>query len=121
MRGLKPKALGVIEAYCGVPGGDIAAGFASAFREPQIRPAPAIAALLEDAGLRIDANDDITDAHIEAAKAGFRRLGETLKENAALSPGAGRELAWETEAWRVRVRLLATRRLERRSFTVTRR
>lgn len=120
-RALKPKATAVIETYCGVPGTDIAAGFASAFCEPQVRPADAIAALLEDAGLRVDANDDITDAHIEMAKAGFRRLADALKEATALSPGAGRELAWESEAWRVRIRLLAARRLERRCFTVTRR
>lgn len=121
VRGLKPKAMAVIEMYCGVPGNDIAAGFASAFREPQIRPADTVAALLEDAGLRVDANDDVTEAHIEAVKAGFRRLGEALKSGGALSPVAGRELAWETEAWRVRVRLLAARRLERRCFLVTKR
>ena len=120
-RALKPKAMAVIETYCATPGTDIAAGFASAFCEPQIRTTAALSALLEDAGLRVDADEDITDAHIEVAKAGFRRLGEALKEAAALSPGAGRELAWETEAWRVRVRLLASRRLERRCFTVTRR
>ena len=121
VRGLKPKAMAVIEMYCGVPGNDIAAGFASAFREPQIRPGDSVAALLEDAGLRVDANEDVTDAHIAAVKVGFRRLGEALKANGALSPGAGRELAWETEAWRMRVRLLAARRLERRRFVVTRR
>ena len=120
-RALKPKATAVIESYCGVPGTDMAAGFASAFCEPQIRPTDTIAALLEDAGLRVDANEDISDAHIEAAKAGFRRLAEALKTSAPLSPGAGRELAWESEAWRVRLRLLAARRLERRCFTVTRR
>lgn len=120
-RALKPKAMAVIETYCGVTGSDIAAGFAAAFCEPQIRAGAALAALLEDAGLRIDADDDVTDAHIEAAKAGFRRLAETLKDTPALSPGAGRELAWESEAWRARIRLLASRRLERRCFTVTRR
>ena len=121
VRGLKPKAMAVIEMYCGVPGSDIAAGFAAAFREPQIRPADKAAAILEEAGLRVDANDDITDAHIEAVKVGFRRLGEALKTGGQLSPIAGRELAWETEAWRVRVRLLAARRLERRCFVVTKR
>jgi hypothetical protein len=35
-----------------------------------------------------------------------------------LEPAAARELAWEAEAWRMRLKLLAQRRLERRRFVL---
>lgn len=118
-RSLKAKATALVETYCATPGDDLAAAFASAFREPQLRPRATLVTVLEEAGLRVDADDDVIDAHVECARTAFRTLGDKLRSEAALAPVAARELAWETEAWRVRVRLLAARRLERRRFTVT--
>jgi hypothetical protein len=43
-------------------------------------------------------------------------LGERIAAGAKLEAAVARELAWEAEAWRMRLRLLATRRLERRRF-----
>lgn len=120
-RGLKPKGMALIACYCGEPGADLAGAFASAFREPQIRTADSLAALLEEAGLRVEASDDLTDAHLALARAGFRRLGEALSKDGPPAPATGRELAWEIQAWRVRVALLAARRLQRRQFTVVKR
>jgi len=120
-RGLKPKAMALIACYCGDPGADLAGAFASAFCEPQIRPADTLAALLEEAGLRVEANDDHSDAHLALARAGFRRLGEVLGKDGPPAPATGRELTWEIQAWRVRVALLAARRLQRRQFTVVKR
>ncbi|MDX2233121.1 MAG: hypothetical protein NW200_01365 [Hyphomonadaceae bacterium] len=120
-RGLKDKASALVETYCAAPGPDLAAAFASAFREPQVRMRKDIATILEECGLRVDADEDVTDAHVEHARAAFKTLGDSLRGADPLSPVAARELAWETEAWRARVRLLASRRLERRRFLVTKR
>ena len=38
----------------------------------------------------------------------------------AAHAGVGQQLAWEAEAWRVRMKLLATRRLERRRLVFQR-
>jgi SAM-dependent methyltransferase len=120
-RALKPKAGALIECTCGDPGPDLAGAFASAFCEPQIRPAETLVALLEEAGLRVEANEDMGDAHLALARAGFRRLGEAISKDGPPNPAVGRELGWETQAWRVRVALLAARRLQRRRFIAVKR
>lgn len=120
-RGLKAKGAALIETYCAAPGPDIAAAFASAFREPQLRPRASLAAALEESGLRVDADEDVAEAHLALAREAFRTLGDALRGEGALAPVAARELAWEVEAWRVRVKLLQARRIERRRFTVTKR
>jgi SAM-dependent methyltransferase len=120
-RTLKPKARAIVECYSGAPGPDLAGAFASAFREPQIRAADTLAALFEEAGLRVEDNADAIDAHVAQARDGFRRLGEAISQSGPPSADTARELSWETSAWRVRVRLLAARRLERRRFTLVRR
>jgi hypothetical protein len=119
-KALKPKASAVIETYAALPGGDLSPAFATAFSEPHLRASGDIQNLLSETGLTIVAHDDVTDEHLANARAGFKRLADALAEGPPLAPGAGRELAWEAEAWRVRMRLLATRRLERRRLHVTR-
>lgn len=119
-RMLKPKATAWIETYCAEDGAAVAPGFASAFSEPHIRPATAIATALDESGLRVESNEDVTDAHVAAARAGFRQLAAALKAQAALDARAAQELAWETEAWRARFAYLGDRRLERRLFVVSR-
>lgn len=120
MKALKPKASAIIETYAALPGGDLSPAFATAFSEPHLRASGDIEALLAETGLTIVAHEDVTEEHLANARAGFKRLADALAEGPPLAPGAGRELAWEAEAWRVRMRLLSTRRLERRRLHVTR-
>jgi hypothetical protein len=115
------KGVAAIECYCALPGHDVSTAFASAFAEPHLRASGDIQDLLQDAGFRVDSADDVTEEHLALSREGFRRLGETLKDVAQLTPNQARELAWEAEAWRDRVRLLGAKRIERRLFTATRR
>jgi hypothetical protein len=52
------------------------------------------------------------------AKDSFQRLSEGLTEAGGLDVHSAQELAWEAEAWRMRMRLMAQRRLERRRFVL---
>jgi hypothetical protein len=119
-KALKPNASALIDCYAALPGGDLSSAFATSFLEPHLRAAGDIAGFFTDAGLTVAANDDVTEEHLAAAREGFKRLADALANGTPLQPGAGRELAWEAEAWRVRMKLLATRRLERRRLLVTR-
>lgn len=119
-KALKPKASAVIDCYAALPGGDLSSAFATSFLEPHLRAAGDIAGYFTEAGLTVVTHDDVTEEHLAAAREGFKRLADALASGTPLQPGAGRELAWEAEAWRVRMRLLATRRLERRRILVTR-
>jgi SAM-dependent methyltransferase len=119
-RGLKAGCSGLIEAYAGAPGNDLAPAFASAFAQPQVQPAAKIGELLFEAGLRIEEEEDLTELHIEWARAGFQRLKTNL-DGATLAPRGLQELAWEMQTWRERLRLLSSRRMERRGWRVTRR
>lgn len=120
-RALKPKAPAIVESYCASPGADLAAAYATAFREPQLRDRATLAALLDEAGLRVESDEDVTESHAETARAAFKALGDALRQDGPPSPAAARELAWEAEAWRVRLRFLQSRRIERRRFNVVRR
>ena len=60
----------------------------------------------------------MTDDFLFTARAAFKQLGERLAAAGALEVPVARELAWEAEAWRMRLQLLATRRLERRRFVL---
>lgn len=119
-RGLKPACGAVIEAYAATPGPDLAPGFASAFAEPQLHSAAKIGELLFEAGLRIEEEEDLTDLHVEWARAGVQRLKAGL-DGVKLTPRGLQELAWEMETWRARLRLLDARRMERRGWRVIRR
>lgn len=122
-RGVKAGGLAVMDCYVGPAGADLAHAFASAFAEPQIRQRAEIEHALSEAGFDFDAEEDLTEPHIALAKARFEALPALMTGEKApkLGPGAARELAWETETWRVRLRMLARRRLERRRFVLRRR
>lgn len=120
MKCLRPGAGAVIEAYVGFKCDELSTAFASSFAEPQIRPHGDVLQYLTDSGLALEADEDLTEAFLATARGSFLKLGEKLAEAAKLDVAAARELAWEAEAWKMRLRLLAQRRLERRRFLVRR-
>lgn len=127
-KALRPGAEAVIEAYVGTPPqGEIAAAFAAAFCEPQIRPILDLERCFDDAGLFVLDASDQTQAHLDLAIDGFRRLeGQISKLTEAgdadplRTAAIMRELAWETDAWRVRIKLLHRGHLVRRRWWVKR-
>jgi len=116
MKCLKPDACAVVECYVGLKSPELATAFASSFAEPQIRAHGDILQFFADAGLALEEDEDMTDDFLFTARAAFKQLGERLAAAGALEVAVARELAWEAEAWRMRLQLLATRRLERRRF-----
>lgn len=119
-KALKPNACAIIETYCAIPAPATAPAFASSFAEPQLRPAGDLADLFTEAGLAVEANDDVTAEHQGLARAGFKRLEQIVA--AAVEQQVDlhvlREVAWEAAAWKARLRLLAGKRLERRRMMV---
>jgi hypothetical protein len=120
-KALKPNCGVVIETYVGASGPQNAAAFASSFLEPQIQAVETLTALLFEAGLRIESEADLTDQHLEQARAGLRRLAEGLGGPPQLTAAALREVAWEAEAWRARKALLSQGALRRRMIHAIRR
>lgn len=118
MKCLKPGACAVVECYVGLKTPELATAFASSFAEPQIRAHGDILQFFVDAGLAIEADEDMTEDFLFTARAAFKQLGEKLATSGGLEVPIARELAWEAEAWRMRLQLLATRRLERRRFVL---
>lgn len=118
MKSLKPGASAVIEAYVGLRAAEMSTAFASSFAEPHIRAHGDLLQFFIDAGLKIEADEDMTEEFLDTSRQSFKQLGEKLASTGSLEVGAARELAWEAEAWRMRLRLLAQRRLERRRITV---
>jgi len=118
MKCLKPGACAVLESYTGLPSPEFNTAFASAFAEPQIRAHGDLLQVLKDVGLVVEADEDITDDFLSYARQSFLQLADKLGEAAKLDVAAARELAWEAEAWRTRLKLLAQRRLERRRIIV---
>lgn len=117
-KGLKPGACAVVEAYVGLKSPELATAFASSFAEPQIRAHGDVLQFFADAGLALEADEDMTEDFLFTARAAFKQLGERLTAAGKLEVAVARELAWEAEAWRMRLQLLATRRLERRRFVL---
>ncbi|MFZ2029766.1 MAG: hypothetical protein WAU68_05630 [Vitreimonas sp.] len=117
---LKPGAAAVVECYVGLKCAEFPTAFASAFSEPQIRAHGDLLQAFSDAGLVLESDEDLTEEFLGLARGGFKRLGDVLTNNAKLDVAAMRELAWEAEAWRMRMKLLAQRRLERRRFILRR-
>lgn len=113
---LKPGACAVVESYVGAPSPVLATAFASSFAEPQIRPREELAKVFSDTGFAVEGEDDLTEEFLGFARSGFKQLGESLTEAGKLDVTAARELAWEAEAWRMRMTLMTQRRLERRRF-----
>jgi hypothetical protein len=118
MKCLKPGACAIVESYVGLPSPALATAFASSFAEPQIRAHGDLLKFFADAGLQLESDEDITEECLEAARAGFKHLGESIVEAGKLDVNAARELAWEAEAWRGRMRLMTQRRLERRRLVL---
>ncbi|MEQ1618945.1 MAG: hypothetical protein ABL883_11460, partial [Terricaulis sp.] len=117
MKCLKPGAAASIECYVGFRGPELATAFASSFAEPQIRAHGDILQFFIDAGLKLENDEDLTGEIMHFARRGFKELSGRLS-GAELNVHAARELAWEAEAWRTRLKLLGQRRLERRRFLV---
>lgn len=115
---LKTGACAVVESYVGLPIPEFASAFASSFAEPQIRAHGDMLQFFADAGLLLEQDEDLTEEFLDLARQGFKRLEQVLADAAALDVTTARELAWEAEAWRLRLRLLAQRRLERRRFVL---
>lgn len=116
MKCLKPGACAVVECYVGFKAAELATAFASSFVEPQIRAHGDMLQFFKDTGLSLESDEDLTDEWLTLARESFKQLSEKLTQSGDLEPAAARELAWEAEAWRVRLKLLAQRRLERRRF-----
>lgn len=115
---LKPGARAVVDAYVGAPSPALATAFASSFAEPQIRPREDLLRFFVEASLTVEADEDLTEDFLALARGGFKQLSESLAETGNLDVLAARELAWEAEAWRTRMKLLALKRLERRRFVL---
>jgi cyclopropane fatty-acyl-phospholipid synthase-like methyltransferase len=113
---LKPGACAVVESYVGLRAAELATAFASSFADPCIRAHRSLLQVFRNAGLVVEGDEDLTEEFLDTARGGFKSLGAKLGGAGALDVAAARELAWETEAWRMRLRLLAQRRLERRRF-----
>lgn len=116
MKSLKPNACAVVECYVGFKSEELATAFASSFAEPQIRAHGDLLQFFKDAGFALEADEDLTEEFLDTARQAFKALGEKLAAAGAVEPAAARELAWEAEAWRMRLKLLTQRRLERRRF-----
>ncbi len=116
MKCLKPGAAAVVESYVGLRIAELPTAFASSFAEPHIRAHGDLLQFFTDAGLKLEADEDVTEDFLETARRSFRGLGEKLANVGGLDVSAAQELAWEAEAWRMRLKLLAQRRLERRRF-----
>jgi len=119
-KALKPGARALIETYAANPTPAIAPAFASSFAEHHLRPAGDLQDLFVDAGLSVEASEDLSETHAELGRQGFKRL-EAMLETATQSGIQVRvlqEIAWEATAWKERIKLLAQRRLERRRFVL---
>jgi cyclopropane fatty-acyl-phospholipid synthase-like methyltransferase len=117
---LKPGGRAAIDVYVGFKAAELATAFASSFAEPQIRAHGDILHFLRDVRLEVVSDEDLTEQFLRLAREGLVRLSENMEAVAKLNVLAAQELAWEVEAWRMRMRLLAQRRLERRRIVVAR-
>lgn len=89
-----------------------AEAFASAWSEPLLAAEGEIEDLMGFAGFRVIVREDVTHLTLEAARDAFRKLPVLLEEAAAIGregrEGALflRELSWEIQSWRSRMRAL---------------
>jgi SAM-dependent methyltransferase len=120
MKALKPGGCAVVECYVGLKSEALATAFAAAFAEPHVRAHGDLLQFFQDTGLAVEGDEDLTDEFLATARNAFKELGQRLSEAGSLEPAIARELAWESEAWRMRLKLLAQRRLERRRFILRR-
>lgn len=118
MRTLKPGGAAILETYCRRGSPDLRAAFATGFAEPALLEADVLVDTLYEAGLQLEANDDVTDDHIRLVRESFKRLSGVLESSPGLAPEVAREIAWEAEAWRARLGLLVKRDISRRRLLV---
>ena len=116
MKCLKPGACAVVECYVGLRAAELATAFASSFAEPHVRAHGDLLQFFTDAGLALEADEDLTEEFLDTARQSFKQLADKLAAAGGLDVATARELAWEAEAWRMRMRLMGQRRLERRRF-----
>lgn len=116
MKTLKPGASAMVESYVGGRIAEFSTAFATAFAEPHVRAHGDLVQFFRDTGLKIEADEDLTEDFLATARQGFAQLSGKLSETGALEVASAQELAWEVEAWRMRLRLLTQRRLQRRRF-----
>jgi len=121
---LKPGACAIVECYVGARTPEVtaryASAFASAFAEPNIRSHDDVMQTFLDVGFQFEDDIDVTADFQALAKQGFLNLAEVLAQSEGLQVAAARELAWEAEAWRVRLKLMSARQLERYRFKLRR-
>ena len=121
-RTLKLGAKAVIETYVALPGSIVAPAFASAFAEPQVHAPAALAQAMNEAGLDFEADEDVTAAHIAEIRAALTAFAEAAAAEAAQPSAAeAREIGWEIQTWRARLKLLAHGQLQRRRILAHRR
>lgn len=116
---LRPGAVWAVLDYVGeaelVPSG----AFASAWAQPQLCGARTLPRLLTEGGFQVMSDDTATERLLGAAGRAIRGLPGRLDDFVAQAQGpagalALRELAWELQSWRTRMRVLGTRGLQAR-------
>ncbi len=120
-RALPANAIYVANDYVGAPGKNIEAAFASAFAEPQPGSESDIRQIAESAGFETERVEDVGATVMQAARSGFIRVSENMESlSGALAGPIGvartHEVAWEVEAWRARLELLGSGRIQARRF-----
>jgi SAM-dependent methyltransferase len=120
-RTLKPGAKAVIEAYVMGERGDIGPAFASAFAEPQVHGHDAIRQAMTEAGLDIDSDEDLSPELAQQARNAFETFSTVVPDAPPASALEAREIAWEIQTWRARMKLMKRGVLQRRRFVAHRR
>lgn len=117
-KALKKGSGAVFETYCTEAlDADWSGAFSVADAEPKIRNVLALRTALSQAGFTILSEEDRSRTLANAARAAFARFSASMQENPAiLAPAALQELAWESECWRVRLKLLGNGTLLRYRF-----
>lgn len=111
-RALKPGARAGIGWYASLEDADYAGAFAAAFAEPRLRALAFIPAALTQAGLDIDAEADDTPALLAVVRERLAAFAQAAGD-APPDPRTLQEIAWETQSWAERRRLMSAGRLRR--------
>jgi hypothetical protein len=120
-RTLKAGAKAVVEAYVRGDAGDAGPAFASAFAEPQVHAHDAVRQALTEAGLDIDSDEDLSADVALQARTAFETFSTVVPGTPLASPLEAREIAWEIQTWRARMKLMKRGVLQRRRFVAHRR
>lgn len=120
-RALPTSALYVASDWVGAPGRNVEPAFASAFAEPQLTSENDIRQIAESAGFATERVEDLGATIMQAARSGFIRVSENMESLSGALEGPAavartHEVAWEVEAWRARMELLGSGRLQARRF-----